>query len=130
MKKLVLLSMVFVLSCFAKIEYQSATPQVVEKLPIIVDIRREDEWRKDGVVDGAILITFFDNRGQYDLDAFEAELSKHVKKGDKIALICRSGARSMNAAQLLDKKGYDVINLDGGVMGLKRAGYKTKAYSY
>ena len=54
---------------------------MVEKLPIIVDIRREDEWRKDGVIDGAILITFFDNRGGYDLDAFEAELSKHVKKG-------------------------------------------------
>lgn len=37
------------------------------------------------------------------------------KHDDEVYVICQSGMRSKNAAKLLQNKGYDVVNVKGGM---------------
>ena len=41
----------------------------------IIDIRRPDEWRSTGVISGSYLLTFFDAKGNYNLNQWLAELN-------------------------------------------------------
>lgn len=58
-------------------------------------------------------------------------LGELIKRGDeidwakKIVLICRSGARSSYAAELMAANGHagkEICNLDGGILALQTAG--------
>ena len=40
----------------------------------IVDIRRSSEWDQTGVVPNSILLTFFDKKGNYNLDEWYQQL--------------------------------------------------------
>lgn len=82
----------------------------------IIDIRTPAEWKTTGLVKGSIPIMFFDERGNYDLNAFLTELDKHVKKNERFALICNSGSRSQVLGNHLGKQmDYNVIDLAGGI---------------
>lgn len=98
---------------------------MAENIPII-DIRRPDEWQSTGVVDGSQLLTFFDGRGHYDMDKWLAALDKIAGKNDKFILICRSGNRTGQVANYLDKKsGYtQVYHLQRGIKNWIKAGDK------
>ncbi len=71
---------------------------------VIIDIRRPEEWKQTGVVKGSHLITFFDKRGKYNINLWTAELEKVVKKGQPFVLICRTGNRTGQVSNFLDKK--------------------------
>ena len=45
-----------------------------------------------------------------------------IKKRFTIAVYCRSGRRSKAAAEFLVKQGYNVIELEGGIMAWQKAG--------
>jgi len=95
----------------------------------IIDIRTPPEWKETGVVKGSYTIEFFNQQGGYDVNKFTAELNRVVKKGEKFAIICRTGSRTSAIASFLsDKLGYNLINLKGGITKLIREGYKTQAY--
>ncbi|HEX5623586.1 MAG TPA: rhodanese-like domain-containing protein [Sulfuricurvum sp.] len=82
----------------------------------IIDIRTPAEWQTTGLVKGSIPIMFFDERGNYNLEAFLGELHKSIKKGERFALICNSGSRSqILGTHLGQKMGYNVIDLQGGI---------------
>ncbi len=86
----------------------------------IVDIRTPGEWVETGLVRDAITIMFFDERGRYNIESFLSELNKKVDTKKQFALICRTGSRTKILADFLSKEiGYDVINLQGGMMYLK-----------
>ena len=55
-------------------------------------------------------------------EGFEKEALKVLGKGKKIALYCRSGNRSKNAARILSEKGFQVVELSTGFKGWKAAG--------
>ena len=57
----------------------------------IVDIRRSSEWDQTGVVPNSILLTFFDKKGNYNLDEWYNQLRLKINEGEPIILICRSG---------------------------------------
>jgi rhodanese-related sulfurtransferase len=40
-----------------------------------------------------------------------------LKKDVPVAVYCKSGRRSRNAAEILVKQGYKVYNLDSGIAG-------------
>jgi rhodanese-related sulfurtransferase len=83
----------------------------------IIDIRTPGEWKSTGLVKGAIPIMFFDERGNYNMDAFLGELNKKIKKNERFAVICHSGNRSHVLATYLGKQlGYNVIDLQGGIL--------------
>ncbi|MCN4144118.1 MAG: rhodanese-like domain-containing protein [Thiohalomonas sp.] len=96
-----------------------------ENVPII-DIRRADEWQSTGVIKGSHLLAFFDARGNYDMDKWLAELDKIAKKDEKFILICRSGNRTGQVSNLLDKKlGYQqVSHLQRGIKNWIKSGDK------
>ena len=89
---------------------------IADGIPVI-DIRTAPEWRQTGVVEGSHLITFFDEKGRFDLNTWLAELSKVAGKEQAFILICRSGNRTGRISQFLDEKlGYtQVINVKKGI---------------
>ena len=96
-----------------------------ENVPII-DIRRLDEWRSTGVIQGSHLLTFFDARGNYDLKKWLSELNKIAGKNDKFILVCRSGNRTGQVSHFLDQKlGYkNVYHLKRGIKNWIKTGDK------
>lgn len=81
----------------------------------IIDIRTPNEW-KQGVLKGAILVNLTDNNGEFN-EKFLENIKEKIDPNKKIAIICRSGVRSLRASELLVQNGYkDVINLSGGML--------------
>lgn len=82
----------------------------------IIDIRTPSEWKTTGLLKGSIPITFFDEQGNYNAEAFLGQLNKVVKKGERFALICNSGNRTQVVGNFLGKQlGYNIIDLQGGI---------------
>ncbi|MCW9001782.1 MAG: FKBP-type peptidyl-prolyl cis-trans isomerase [Rhodospirillales bacterium] len=82
----------------------------------IVDIRRVDEWKKTGVVEGSALITFFDARGKVNPN-FITAFADLVGKDEKVILICRTGNRTQTVSRFLSERmGYTgVHNVTRGI---------------
>lgn len=89
---------------------------------LLVDIRRPEEWRETGVVEGALLVTYTDPQG------FLAAVRPHLAPGQRLALICRSGNRTSRAAReiapLIDAP---VVDIAGGMLRLRAEGYAAVA---
>lgn len=115
--RLALLSLLFVITTLSA-EYirQPIDQKLIDSKTKIIDIRTPGEWKTTGLVKGSIPIMFFDEQGNYNIDAFLVKLNKVVKKDEKFALICNSGNRSKVLGTFLGKQlGYNVIDLDGGI---------------
>ena len=81
---------------------------------VILDVRTAAEFA-EGHLQGAILI----DQGQSDF-VEKAKATLPIDK--KIAIYCRSGRRSANAAGKLGDIGYKCVNLKGGIIAWKEAG--------
>ncbi len=116
---------------FAEVTHVQATPKFITETKLkIIDIRTEGEWIQTGVIRGSHLITFFDERGNYDIETFLSQLDNVVTKGEKFALICRTGSRTRMISNFLGQKmNYDVVNLQGGLMKLFREGFQPEFYT-
>lgn len=71
----------------------------------IIDVRETEEV-KAGKIPGAVNIP---------LGLLEFRL-QDIDKSKEHVMVCRSGSRSGMAASLLADRGYNVINMDGGMM--------------
>lgn len=72
----------------------------------LIDVREPDEYGS-GHVPGARLVP---------LGEVASRVAECVEGGGRTYLICRSGARSANACQILADLGHDVVNVSGGTM--------------
>ena len=74
----------------------------------LIDVRTPEEW-KNGVIGNPIKI---------DVTAsdFEEKALKILDKSKPVYLYCRSGGRSLIAADMLFKKGFKVYNVEGGYL--------------
>jgi len=83
----------------------------------LIDIRRPDEWKETGVIEGSILITAFDARGGF-VKSFSDDLKKHVQPDEQFMIICRTGNRtSVLANALVEQNGYKrVLNIQSGIV--------------
>lgn len=89
------------------------------KIPI-VDIRTPGEWKESGLLQNAIPIMFFDERGGYNVELFLQQLQAKVDTSKPFALICHTGSRTKVVANFLSKEfGYKVTNLQGGMLYIK-----------
>ena len=77
----------------------------------LVDVREADELDADGRIEGALHIPLG------DLGERAAEL-----QGQRVVLVCRSGARSGMAADALRASGWEAYNVDGGILRWERDG--------
>jgi rhodanese-related sulfurtransferase len=83
----------------------------------IVDIRTINEWNHTGVIPNSLLITFFDEKGNYDLDQWHEKLLENSSYNKDLIIICRSGRRSKIAAEIISKNfGINVFNAKYGIM--------------
>ena len=89
---------------------------------VVLDVRTADEF-KDGHLEGALNI----DQAQSDF----IEKAKATLAADKtIAVYCRSGRRSANAAEKLAAEGYKAVNLKGGIIAWKEAGLPVTTDTY
>lgn len=102
-------------ACISKnIKYKNLTAGQFQKLindsnVQLVDVRTVAEFT-EGHIPGSLNIDVKDETG------FPLAVDDLLDKQRPVAVYCRSGRRSRNAAELLSKKGYKVYNLDKGIL--------------
>ena len=98
---------------------------------VIVDIRREDEWQKTGIIDGAKTITAFTKAGRLHQD-FKLKFSSLVPSlKAPIVLYCRTGNRTTKLGNaLVSQLGYsNLSHLRNGITGWIKDGLKSVPYT-
>jgi rhodanese-related sulfurtransferase len=103
----------------AELDSHTLATMLAKNEIVLFDIRTKAEWHESGVIEKSHLVTFFDEKGRYNMAAFMAEFNKHVPhKKNKIAFICRSGSRTLPVASHFASLGYsEVYNVTRGILG-------------
>src|SRR5258706_760939 len=78
--------------------------------PVVLDVREAQELQLASFPMPVLAIP---------LGALPTRLGE-VPAGTRIVCACRSGARSAQAAQFLRQRGFDAVNLDGGILAWSR----------
>jgi hydroxyacylglutathione hydrolase len=86
-----------------QITVQDLSRRLADPKLLVLDVRRQGEWDAGHIAEA----------DWYPLDRFKAALPQ-LDRTATIAVHCKSGYRSMIAASLLQRAGYDVINVVGG----------------
>ena len=88
----------------------------------LVDVRTRAEWDWVGRIPGTVEIEWMSYPGNQPNPNFVAQLKKQVDPESLLMFICRSGARSSNAARVATENGYtDCYNVLEGFEGDKDA---------
>ena len=80
----------------------------------LVDVRTPQEYA-EGHIDGALNINV-------QSDDFKELAQIELSKDSTVRVYCRSGRRSLDAAEMLTSLGYNVVNLKGGIIEWKEDG--------
>lgn len=99
---------------FENMEVKEFAKLIAGSNVVILDVRRTEEYAESHIK-GAILIDQFQN------DFMEQAKSK-LPKDKTIAVYCRSGRRSANAAGRLAREGFKPVNLKGGIIAWTKEG--------
>jgi len=83
----------------------------------LVDVREPYEWEA-GRVDGAVHIP---------VNAIMSGAGSDLDKDKPVAVICRTGNRSELATMMLQARGYDAHNVEGGMEAWEAAGLPFEA---
>jgi rhodanese-related sulfurtransferase len=104
------------------LESPSGAALVADDTMLLVDIRTAPEWKQTGVVEGALLVTYTTP------EAFMQAITPHLKPGQRLGLICRSGSRTSRAArQLAPLVRAGVVDIAGGMNRVLGQGYQPVA---
>jgi rhodanese-related sulfurtransferase len=82
----------------------------------LLDVRTPKEFKEDGYIESAKLIPL----------GVLAQNTAMLNKSKKILIYCRSGNRSLSASRMLEKSGFEVINLSGGIIEWKKSGFTVR----
>lgn len=99
-----------------KVDTNTFQSEISGKKVQLVDVRTPAEF-KLGHIENASNINVKSND-------FLTKMTK-FNKDEPVYVYCRSGGRSMRAANILKAEGFNVVNLNGGFMGWERSGFKT-----
>lgn len=81
----------------------------------VLDVREQEEY-DEAHVPGVVLIP---------LGELEQRINE-VEDGSRVFVICRSGARSLKGADILEANGIDAVSVAGGTMGWIDSGRPTE----
>ncbi|RXK03038.1 sulfurtransferase [Arcobacter sp. CECT 8989] len=108
------------------------SPSEVEKLinddVVMIDVRREDEFKHTGIIKNSHKMTFFDMFGNCDVPTWLSKFEKLVKSKDQlIVLICAHANRTRTIADfLIQNHGYtNIAHLEGGIANWLDEGRET-----
>ena len=100
-------------------EYLKTQPNCV-----LLDVRTNNEWEQVGKPDGEVigLKTYFlslqfGEERIFNKNFVQEFKNLNISKDQKILIICRSGSRSQQAAELLTKENYTCLNISDGFEG-------------
>ena len=96
---------------FKSVEVEEFAKVIADTDVVRLDVCTADEYA-EGHIDNAINIDVLK-------DDFESKATATLPKDKTIALYCRSDRRSKNAAKILTKNGYTVVELNSGYNGWK-----------
>ena len=96
---------------FKSVEVEEFAKVIADTAVVRLDVRTADEYA-EGHIDNTINIDVLK-------DDFESKATATLPKDKTIALYCRSDRRSKNAAKILTKNGYTVVELNSGYNGWK-----------
>ena len=82
----------------------------------LLDVRTEAEFSEGHIASDKV--KNIDCRQPDFIEQADGELDK----GRPVAVYCRSGRRSLDAAKMLAKRGFEVINLKGGILEWQEKG--------
>ena len=84
---------------------------------VLLDVRTEDEWNTVGKPDTKNLgiKSYFITISQDP--SFVDSVKQNIDIKEKILVMCAAGGRSVVAANLLAKEGYDTLNVSDGFSG-------------
>ena len=119
MKRYILICLLAVVALSSCKGFETVPPEVFETRIAdgkaqLVDVRTREEYYA-GYIPGAINI---DGRLNVFMDECKASLDPSIP----VAVYCRGGRRSAEAAQKLAKAGYEVFDLEGGILEWADAG--------
>lgn len=80
---------------------------------VLLDVRTPEEFAA-GHIEGAMNIDVKDS-------LFIANVQEQIAPQSRVAVYCRSGRRSLDAAGQMVGKGYEVVNLEGGFLAWEEA---------
>jgi rhodanese-related sulfurtransferase len=90
---------------------EQAEARLANRELVLVDVRQAFEVER-GRIHGAINIPLRQLRGRLP----------ELDRDRPVAFLCHSGARSSRATSIAIKAGYDAVNVQGGLIGWRRAG--------
>ena len=131
LKKIIIFGLLSYSSLFAKFTSLTASEvQVLMKKGVpIIDIRRADEWKQYGIIQGSHRLTFFNKKGQYDIGKWMKKFIKIVPDNTKsFILVCAHANRTKVIGKFLHNqlKYKNTKELKGGIMyGWIDKGFKT-----
>ena len=99
---------------FENADVQGFAELVRDTNVVVLDVRTADEFA-EGHIERAVNI-------DYKKDDFMDRAKAALPTGKTIAIYCRSGRRSGNAASMLAPEGYVLVNLKGGIIDWQNAG--------
>ena len=97
---------------FTSVEAEAFAQTIADSAVQLVDVRTAEEYA-EGHIPGAV-----------NMDVMAEGFGEQIKALDKqrpVALYCRSGRRSKRAAEQVAKAGYQVVELNGGILSWKGA---------
>ena len=77
----------------------------------VLDVREQDEWN-EGHVPGAHHIPLGELENRID----------EIEDGSRVFVVCRSGKRSLQGADILESNGIDAVSVAGGTLGWIHSG--------
>lgn len=102
---------------FKSVDVSAFEKTLADTSYVVLDVRTAEEYA-EGHIPGTDLNVDVLKEG------FKEQMLKSVPKGKNVALYCRSGNRSKNAAKILSESGYNVVELSTGIRGWIEAGKK------
>ena len=91
---------------------------------ILLDVRTDQEWEKIGKPAAEELgiathfLSYLIGEKRIPNENFEQQfLDLNIDKSKTIMCICRSGARSLRAAEIIKDLGYETVNISDGFEG-------------
>jgi rhodanese-related sulfurtransferase len=94
---------------------------VAKKDAVLVDVREKSEWDA-GHLEGAIFLPLTWLKAERDGEKFSEKLAEKLPAKKVLYIHCRAGVRSLTAAAILKKAGYEVRALKPGFEELKKSG--------
>ena len=97
---------------------------MAESNSVLLDVRTKEEWETIGKPEGEkiglktyFLSIQFGNKRIFNENFIQEFKNLAINKDKNILILCRSGARSQFAAELLNKENYTCINISDGFEG-------------